>query len=78
MHRNVGVGELWKKWEILRALGADFQFGKTFKYYFQCRRADIFAVQRAVRPMRSCQAAEAGERYHSFTSLIWIVGFVFV
>jgi hypothetical protein len=21
----------------------DFQNGKTFKYYFQCRRADIFA-----------------------------------
>ena len=21
---------------------ADFRFGKTFKYYFQCRRADIF------------------------------------
>jgi hypothetical protein len=52
MHRNVGVGKMWKKWKKRGggwAFERDFQNGKTFKYYFQCRRADIFGVAGLVK-----------------------------
>ena len=60
MHRNVGVGELWKKWEKWSAGEGNFQFGKTFKYYFQCRRADI-PWANCNRQGGSGQADKAGE-----------------
>jgi hypothetical protein len=51
---------LRKKWEKWSVGEGNFQFGKTFKYYFQCRRADI--------PWANCnrqggagQADKAGE-----------------
>src|SRR5579864_7655469 len=53
MHRNVGVGELWKKWKESGwpgGFGRDFQIGKTFKYYFQCRRADILGARDELLP----------------------------
>ena len=55
-----------------------FQFGKTFKYYFQCRRADIFEGSTASLPCKSARNGQSGEAAYSLTSLIWIVGFVFV
>jgi len=66
MHRNVGVGELWKKWEKWDGMRSqerferDFQKGKTFKYYFQCRRADI-PWSNCNRQGGSGQADKAGE-----------------
>jgi len=60
MHRNVGVGELWKKWEKWSVGEGNFQFGKTFKYYFQCRRADIVLGQRQSAGGAG-QADKAGE-----------------
>jgi len=49
-------GRNGEKWSV----GEDnFQFGKTFKYYFQCRRADI-PWANGNRPGGSGQADKAG------------------
>jgi hypothetical protein len=48
----------------------NFQFGKTFKYYFQCRRADIFGGSAASLLWESAGNGKSGEAAYSLTSLI--------
>src|SRR6266403_1669482 len=52
-------GVVEEKGEMERGRG-NFQFGKTFKYYFQCRRADIPGAD-CNRQGGSGQADKAGE-----------------
>src|ERR1700675_741882 len=53
------VEEMEERMAGRSAIRSDSQNGKTFKYYFQCRRADIFANHRVVRPASSRQMAVA-------------------
>ena len=47
----------------------DFQIGKTFKYYFQCRRADIWGATASLL-WESARNGQSGEAAYSLTSLI--------
>ena len=67
-----------EKAELVSDLKVNFQNGKTFKYYFQCRRADIFLQDAGSPACARVPGSQAEGAIYSFTSLIWIVGLEFV